>query len=154
MSVIAWRIVKGKHIKIAFQGTGARRYGGRWNSPGTAVVYTAEHQSLAVLELLAHIERPQLFHDYNLIRVEIPESVISDYDQSTLPANWRSDPPPLTLREAGNKWVRAMSSAVLRVPSTIVPAENNYLLNVNHPDFAGLVIGSPIPFSFDPRLAK
>ena len=118
------------------------------------MVYAAEHQSLAVLELLVHIERPQLFHNYNFIQVKIPESVISNCDQSTLPANWRSDPPPLSLREVGNKWIHDLSSAVLRVPSAIVPAESNYLLNVAHPDFAGVVIGSPVPFSFDPRLAK
>ncbi len=53
--VVAWRIVKRKHAKKAFTGEGARQFGGRWNSPGVAIVYTAESQSLAALEILVHL---------------------------------------------------------------------------------------------------
>lgn len=154
MSITAWRIAKRKHAETAFDGAGARRYGGRWNSPGVALVYTSEHQSLAVLELLVHIERPQRFHDYRLIPVDVPDSVITDLDRDGLPDNWRSDPSPLSLRGVGNNWIQKLASAVLRVPSAIVPDEKNYLLNPAHPDFGRLAIGDSISFALDPRLAK
>jgi RES domain-containing protein len=154
LTFTVWRITKHKHARTALNGSGARKYGGRWNSPGIAIVYTAENQSLAVLELLVHLESPDLLHKYVLIGVEIDESLVTEFDPSHLPRNWRSDPPPAGLRKIGDDWVRAAASVALRIPSTVIPAENNFLLNPAHPDFAKLVIGKPVAFSLDPRLAK
>jgi len=153
VSLTAWRITKRKHTKTAFNGTGARNCGGRWNNPGTAVVYTAETQSLAVLEMLVHLDGPELLQRYVLIGVQIDESLVHDLHRPTLPRNWQADPPPAGLRKFGDEWVIAGSSVALRVPSALVPAENNLLLNPTHPDFQKLVIEQPTTFSFDPRLA-
>lgn len=154
MSFTAWRITKRKHTKQAFDGGGARKYGGRWNSPGAAVVYTAESQSLAVLEMLVHLDGPDLLQQYVLIPVEIEEAFVRRLSDADLPKNWRSDPAPRGLRSIGDEWVRVGSSSVLQVPSALLPAESNFLLNPNHPDFKKLGIGESIPFQFDPRLAK
>lgn len=153
MSITAWRITKRKHAKNAFTGHGARKYGGRWNSPGTSIVYTAETQSLAVLEMLVHIERPDLLQRYVLIGVEIDESLIEELDRSRLPRQWRAEPPPIQLRTIGDEWVSSKTSVALKVPSILVPAENNFLLNPAHADFQKLVIGDPVSFSFDQRLS-
>ena len=154
MSFTAWRITKRKHTKQAFDGSGARKYGGRWNSLGTAMVYTAESQSLAVLEMLVHLDGPDLLQHYVLIPVEIEAAFVRRLADADLPKNWRADPAPRSLRSIGDEWVRAGSSSVLQVPSALLPAESNFLLNPNHPDFKKLGIGEAIPFQFDPRLAK
>jgi RES domain-containing protein len=154
VSLTAWRITKRKHSKAAFTGNGARKYGGRWNSPGIPVVYTAQSQSLAVLEILVHLENAELLPAYVLIAVEIEQSFISEMDRFRLPRGWRADPAPPGLRAIGDEWALAGKSAVLRVPSTLVPAEDNLLLNPLHRDFRRLRISDPIPFRFDPRLAR
>jgi RES domain-containing protein len=154
VSITAWRITKRRHLKDAFTGTGARKYGGRWNGPGTPVIYTAETQSLAALEVLVHIEAPDLLQRYVLVGVEIDASWVVELDRSRLPLNWRAQPPPHQLRTIGDQWVAGGSSVALRVPSTLVPAEFNFLLNPAHADFKKLVIKEPISFSFDERLKR
>jgi RES domain-containing protein len=84
--------------------------------------------------------------------VEFDESLIKPVELSALPKHWRSDPPPPEVRSIGDDWVHAASSAVLRVPSALVPGENNFLLNPEHQEFAKLCFGKPLAFHFDPRL--
>lgn len=148
----AWRIVKRKHAKTAFNGEGARLFGGRWNNPGVPMVYTAESRSLAVLEVLVHLDSPDLLTKYVVLEVTIAEPLIRRVDWQDLPKNWRADPAPSRLRAMGDAWVRQASSAALQVPSAVVPAESLFLLNPRHPEFAKLEIGKPIHFPFDPRL--
>jgi RES domain-containing protein len=154
LSFTAWRITKRKHVKTAFSGSGARKYGGRWNSPGSAVVYSAQTQSLAVLEMLVHMDGPELLQRYVLLGVELEESLVREVGLADLPRNWRADPAPIGLRKIGDEWIAIGASPVLRVPSTLVPAESNFLLNPAHPEFEKLIIGEPIAFDFDQRLAK
>jgi len=152
--VTAWRITKRKHARNAFSGEGAREFGGRWNNPGTAIVYTAQSQSLAALEMLVHLDSSELLEKYVLIGVEFDPSLIRLVELSALPRHWTSDPPPPEVRSVGDDWVLARSSAVLQVPSTLVPGENNFLLNPEHQDFVGLRFGRPLAFRFDPRLKR
>ena len=154
MKITAWRIVKRKRTKAAFTGEGARLYGGRWNSAGVAIVYTAASQSLAALEMVVHLESSELLDNYVVFEVGIDESLVAQIELSQLPRNWRTDPPPAKVREVGDAWARAGASVVLQVPSAILPAEHNFLLNPRHPDFRRLVIGKPSPFRFNPRLAR
>ena len=154
MSVTAWRIVKQKNEKTAFSGEGARLYGGRWNSPGTALVYTAQSQSLAALEMLVHLDSADLLGGYVFFDVIIDEAMIAAVDPITLPKNWRAEPGPAKLQALGDAWIAAGTSCVLRVPSSLVPAESNYLLNPKHADFVKLKIGRAVPFRYDARLAE
>jgi RES domain-containing protein len=154
LTLSAWRITKQKHARSAFHGDVARIYGGRWNSPGTAMVYTAQSQSLAALEMLVHLDSPELLNRYVLFQVSIDPVLVEDLDPTTLPRNWKADPAPARVRAIGDDWVAGGASAVLRVPSTLVPGESNFLLNPRHKDFAGLRIGKALPFQFDPRLAR
>jgi RES domain-containing protein len=149
LSIVAWRIVKRRLARAAFDGEGARRFGGRWNSKGVAVVYLAQSQSLAALEILVHIDSPQLLEHYVGVPVDIDPDLITRINLSTLPKNWKLYPPPKKIRALGDDWVTAASSVVLQVPSVIVPLENNFLLNPRHPDFPKLQIGKPVPFKFD-----
>jgi RES domain-containing protein len=152
--ITAWRIVKRKRARTAFSGDGARQYGGRWNSPGVPMVYTAASQSLAALEIVVHLDSSELLHYYVVFKVGIEESLIKTVTSDRLPKNWRADPAPAKVRQIGNAWVKSGASAVLQVPSATLPAENNYLLNPLHPDFPKLMIGQPTAIEFDPRLAR
>lgn len=154
MSLTAWRICKRKHLKHAFSGEGARLFGGRWNNPGVAVVYVAGSQSLAALEMLVHLNASDLLAKYVLIPVEIEETMIASMDPGRLPKNWRRDPAPPESKAVGDEWILSGSSVVLRVPSTLVPSESNFLLNPGREDFSLLKIGEPLGFEFDARLRK
>lgn len=147
----AWRIVKIKNEKNAFTGEGARRYGGRWNSPGQAVIYTAQTLSGAVLEILIHGNR-QLLSYYHVFRLEIPNKIILVTPIDGLPDNWRSSPPPLELAQLGDSWCIEQRAAVLCVPNAIVPMETNYLVNPTHDDFRLIEIEGPLDYFVDERL--
>jgi RES domain-containing protein len=145
-----WRIDRPR--RDAFRGDGARRFGGRWNSPGVAVVYLSEHQSLAALEIFVHL-RPLIPQDrYLAYFVEWEEAQMEQLPPKKLPANWRTSPPGPATMEIGDRWVKEARFAVLAVPSAIIPSEKNFLLNPAHPDFRRLRIHDPVAFTFDARL--
>ena len=154
MSLDAWRITKRKHGRTAFTGEGARLYGGRWNTPGVAMVYAAETQSLAALEMLVHLDVPALLDRYVLLEVGIEPALILQLDLKEWPRDWRESPSPGRLRDIGDAWIEAGKSVAFRVPSALVPHEGNILLNPKHPDFGRLRVGRPVPFRFDPRLLR
>jgi RES domain-containing protein len=147
-----WRIVKSRHASTAFDAEGARLYGGRWNSPGTRMVYTSSTISLAVLEILVHLQEAGLLSSYSLISASFDDAFVERLDHSALPDGWRAYPAPSELQRIGDEWVRSQRSAVLEVPSVIVERESNCLLNPVHPDFSSVVIREPEPFTFDQRL--
>lgn len=155
MSVTAWRIVKQKKPpRKAFDGEGARLYGGRWNSPGTAMVYTAGSQALAALEMLVHLDNADLMGKYVFFEVTMEDALIRELAEADLPRNWRFDPAPTKLRRMGDAWVDSAVSVALCVPSVVIPAERNFLLNPKHPDFVKVKIGKPLPFRYDAPLAE
>jgi len=154
VSVSAWRIVKARNAASAFTGQGARKVGGRWNSPGVAVVYAAQSASLAMLEMLVHIQSRELLRSYVLFEVTFDESLIGVIASEDLPDTWRQSPPSAEGQGVGDQWVSEARSTVLKLPSVIVPAEFNYLFNPAHPDFAKLAIGPKQPVEFDSRLRK
>jgi RES domain-containing protein len=148
-------LVKKAHAREAFSGEGARRYGGRWNHRGTTVVYLSESLSLAGLELFVHIGPAHKGMTFTAFKVEIPARVkVHVLSEAELPESWREEPPPDTCKDIGTEWLKRGRSAVLRVPSVIVPVEYNYVLNVGHPDFKKLKISKPADFAFDPRMWK
>ena len=151
MIVRAWRMVREGRVTGAFTGEGARHYGGRWNSQGVAVVYTSEHQSLAALETLVHLQ-PRGSLRFAVIAVEFAEDLIEQFPATALPSHWRVQPPGAATMEIGNAWVRTARTPVLAVPSVVVPQERNFLLNPLHPEFGRIKVQEPIEFSFDPRL--
>lgn len=145
-----WRLTKARYAATAFDGEGARLYGGRWNSPGRAVVYLAGSLALAALEILVHVKSQRELEGYVRIRVEAPEHLVGEV--STLPVNWRQGRAPDETRAIGDAWLEAGETPLLRLPSVIIPEEHNYMLNPRHPGFGEVLIGEAEPFSFDPRL--
>ena len=146
-----WRIVPANRAGDAFAGQGAKVYGGRWNSPGSAVVYASQYKSLAALEQLVHLS-PRIERRFKAFSFHFPDSVIDTISRRDLPKDWREEPPPPSTQQLGDAWLHRASSAILAVPSIIIPEELNYLLNPAHPDFKKIAIGKAEEFTFDPRL--
>jgi RES domain-containing protein len=148
-----WRLTNRKRAGTAFSGEGARLYGGRWNRKGVLLVYTAGSQALALLEML--VQDGPLRARYVVIPADIPDDLAMERVRpSDLPPDWTSPVQLDALREIGGRWVIRGKGAVLAVPSAVVPAETNYLLNPAHPEFRRIRIGKPDPFTTDLRLLK
>jgi RES domain-containing protein len=145
-----YRLCRASHP--AYDGEGARRAGGRWNSKGTRVVYMSENRSLAVLEILVHLS-DVLPDKYLLGSAELPNDisplVVADGE---LPENWATlvVAEQHATREMGDEWLRRQSSAVLSVPS-VTSGERNFVLNPEHPQFGMIDFHDPVPFRFDIR---
>ena len=151
--VTSWRVVNRRFEEAAFDGEGARIAGGRWNSVGNPVVYTAATTSLGLLELLVHSSKTRLLPFYLVIPVIFDERRVEKVDRAQLPKVWRSYPLPRGTQEIGDQWLASGRSCILEVPSVIVPHESNFMLNPNHPDFSTLEIGDAIDLDIDQRLA-
>ena len=137
----------------AFDGEGARRYGSRWTPKGVAVVYASATLSLAALERFVHTDPDLEPPDLVAVAVDADSAIpVQSLDPGALPADWRTYPAPESLAHFGAQWVTSAGTAILAVPSAVIPHERNYLLNPAHSDFGRLMIGSPEPFSFDPRM--
>lgn len=117
------------------------------------MIYTSATLSLAALERLVHTDPDLEPPDLAAIAVDIGAEVrMGSVEIADLPANWREYPAPEALARIGELWSRESRTAVLAVPSAVIPHERNYVLNPNHADFAKLTIAQPEPFSFDPRM--
>jgi RES domain-containing protein len=135
----------------ANEGTGAAVNGGRWNPTGTGVIYAAASRSLAVLEILVHYS--VLPRDFVITPISIPDGVsIMGVPDSVLADGWNQPTPIPATQEYGRTWITTNGSAVLIVPSAVMPRERNFVLNVLHPDFRKIAFGPSERFPFDPRL--
>jgi RES domain-containing protein len=150
--VTLWRITKTRYAGSAFDGEGARLYGGRWSSVGVRVAYASESIALACLEVMVGLQNSKLLPSYSLISARVGEADVEVYPKTGLPANWRNHPPTADAQAIGDRWVAEQRSLVLRLPSVIIEAESNFLLNPAHPRFGSVTISAPAPFAFDPRL--
>ncbi len=149
----AVRLVSPRYAESAFDGEGARRYGGRWNSKGTSMIYAASSLALAALEMLVHLGDTNLLDGlFVYITASFDEEDVITLDPHTLPENWRDD--EYTTRALGDDWVYNGASLMLEVPSVVIPEEPNYLINPKHPDAGKLTLSAPKSFQFDPRLIK
>ncbi len=148
-----WRLTSGGHA--SFDGEGSRLAGGRWNLRGTPVVYASESLALATLEYLVNVDPETAPGDLVAIAAVIPDELaIRTLSADRLPKNWRGFPASLELAVLGTRWADSLETAVLQVPSVVVPQESNFILNPRHADFSKIVVRTPIPFAFDTRVWK
>ena len=115
-------------------------------------MYCSESASLAQLEVLVRTQRTKDLALYVLIEARVPEELIETLRREDLPDDWNALPESNTTREMGTKWATEKRSAVLAVPSVVIPSELNFLLNPEHPDYSKIEIGTPKPVGWDPRL--
>ena len=152
--VVGWRIVKEKHAKTAFSGEGARIFEGRWNSAGIRMVYCSEHLSLAALEILVHTQPTSVRDKFRAFRVVFEQALMETIDLKKLPKGWDAQPPSAASKGVGDEWVDSGRSAVLALPSVLVPVERTFLLNPKHRDFGKIRISDAGHFALDPRLKQ
>ena len=149
--MLVWRITRAAYQSL--DGEGARLNGGRWNSEGVAVVYTSPTLSLAALEYLVHVDPEDIPADLVAMQIQIPDDVPGErLPASALPADWNEVPDHPACATAGDLWAKHGLTAYLRVPSAIVPEEENLLINPQHPDAAQITVVQTRAFGFDPRL--
>jgi len=154
VTLTGWRIVTKEKAASAFDGEGARLYGGRWNSAGVPMVYASEHQSLAALEVRVHIDKTGMRKLYKCFAFQFDENLMEKLRVASLPRDWQQEPPPPSLQQLGDNWVKTGRSVILAVPSVVIPKELNYLISPRHPVFAKLKFQPPTDFAFDQRLFK
>ena len=131
-------------------GTGAYLAGGRWNTAGNYMLYTAASRSLAILEVLVHISRNRPIDDYSIIVLYIPDNLfVNAVDPAALSDNWREEYAQTQL--IGDQWLVNQSSMLLKTPSALVKAEYNYLLNPNYKTFNLVKVLDYEPLQFDER---
>jgi RES domain-containing protein len=151
--ISAWRLVHKRRAATAFGGDGARRYGGRWNSKGQKAIYLADSLALAVMEIMVHAMVYSDLATYVYFKVQLTKDLIRTVDPSSLPHRWRDDPAPVACKRFGDLWLADQSSAVLRLPTVVLPEGSNYIINPEHPDFGGIQIGKPKPLAIDRRIS-
>ena len=148
----AWRLTRAAYASDPLSGRGAAIAGNRWNSPGTRVAYTATSRALAALEMLVHVTRETVPPHMVFLPVDVPDPLVRE--AGSIPGDWADLPFGPNARRFGDRWVSAGRSLGLLVPSVVVPAERNLLINPLHRAFGRVRIGPPEPFAFDRRLIR
>lgn len=137
--------------KEDISGNGAALYGGRWNSKGMPVLYTSNHISLSVLELLVHNSNFLTLRNPFLISISIPDDIAwHAVHLAQLPKDWHMH--PAHTQKKGDQFLMDKKVLILQVPSSIIPQENNYLINPSHRDFKKIGIVNTSLFELDKRL--
>ena len=149
-----WRICRARFAGEAFSGEGARRFGGRWNSPGVPMVYASSSLALAAIELFVHLEPNLQPDDLVAIAAMLPKGEpAQQLEPGKLPRGWwKNEFGPL--RAIGDKWIEGKSSLAISVPSAALRTEWNVLVNPLHPAVREIKIEKPQPFRFDERMFR
>ena len=125
----------------------------RWNSKGKYVVYTSENRSLACLENLVHRSGFGKNELFKILVIDVPNNIkINEVVANQLPKNWMEFSNYPICQKIGNKWIDSLGSCILKVPSSIIPQEYNYLINPLHKEFKLIKTSSTEDFNFDRRL--
>lgn len=147
--MLVYRIIIAKYSDRLF----ASGRAARWNPNDTEMIYTASSRSLACLENVVHRDKLGLSRVFNILTIECPDAIkIKAIHLKDLPANWIDFDQMLITQSIGEKWIKDNETAILRVPSSIVSEEVNYLINPKHPDFGQIKIVKTQPFVFDSRI--
>jgi RES domain-containing protein len=149
--VFLWRI--SNHSTL--DGRGGLHASARWHSQGHAVVYLAASPAGALVEVLVHLELDpeRLPASYRMLKAEAPdETPLRRITAASLPNNWHDD--LMLTRSMGDEWLITGQSALLEVPSAILPETFNLLLNPRHPDAQRITVIWHQPFPYDRRFFK
>jgi RES domain-containing protein len=148
--MVLYRIVNCSYADLS--GTGARLFGGRWSSAGKPAIYLASSRALAVLEVLVHLPPLMIPDNYCLVEIEVPDNNVINIEIKDLPPDWKNLSQPAALKQIGDAFLKKQEHLLMKMPSSIVPMEYNYLLNPLHTAMSKVKILKKEPFNFDSRL--
>lgn len=147
--MFAWRVVRDLYRPL--DGRGAAEFGGRWNSPGRAVIYAGGSFAIAILERLVYLPSGRIPANQVWSRIDIPDTLpLETVDVGAVPG-W-DDPDQIASRRYGDGWLDSLRTAVLLVPSAVTKIDLNVLINPDHSDFAAIAAAEPQPVRWDGRL--
>ncbi len=150
--MLLYRLVKKQHAQ-SLSGVGASIVGGRWNSIGIEVIYTAANRALAMAEVAVHFSYGDIPTGYKMISIETPEKMaIFNITNKDLPANWNKFPYLTETQLLGDKFLQENKYCLLRFPSAVVKGDYNILIDPNHSQFKYIKIIDVTDFPFDKRL--
>lgn len=149
--MIVYRLAR-KAFRLDLKGIGAEKYGGRWNNIGRPMLYTCQHQSLCVLEYAVHMQLTRLPEDLYMISIEIPDSKKSVIDAQGFPYDWDQTPHSNGTQVYGDQFLDKNEYLAMSIPSAIIKAERNILINPVHELASKVRIVAEYHFSFDKRL--
>lgn len=150
--MIVFRLCKSEYA-ADLSGAGAEKYGGRWNNPGTAMIYTSNSRALCTAEIAVHTPLGIVPSDFVMVSIEIHDDLeILNRQEASLPLNWRKFPYDNETRAFGDRFIKNGKEAVVKVPSAVVKGEFNYLINPKHPLAKQIKIMATETVDFDERL--
>jgi len=152
--MIVFRLILEKYSPD-WSGTGAELSGRRWNSKGIPMIYTSESRALCTAEVAVHMPLGSPPKDYQLLAINIPADIaLTEVDVHSLPAGWKKFPYLEQTQLLGDDFIIKNEFPVMKVPSSVIPGDYNYLLNPRHPDFAKVKVITTEPYEFDERFFK
>lgn len=152
--MFVYRLCRKKYAGV-LSGAGAAKAGGRWNSIGTEIIYTAESRALALAELLVHLKLENMPSGFQIMTIQIPDySSVRIIESKELPSNWNVYPPMASTQQFGDRFVKEAGQLLLKVPSAVVKGDHNLLINPHHREFKKIKIHSVEDFPLDRRLFK
>lgn len=159
MTTSCWRIATDTKAYEAddMTGAGAKITGGRWNDVGIALVYAASNRALACLETVVHLNSGGLPLNRFLVEIAVPDDMLSAAGVATsgsLPVGWDAEPAGRVSISFGSAWAQSLRTALMLVPSVIVPEEQNLLINPAHPDAGRITARKVRKWLYDPRMIR
>jgi RES domain-containing protein len=151
--MLVYRIGNSLYAKD-LSGDGAKIYGGRWNHITVPCLYTAASRALTVLEYSVNVNIYKVLRPLTITTIETADAAMREIRIADLPNNWRKSPAPLSTKDFGSSILKAAAFAVIKIPSTIIPEEYNYILNPRHPDSKKFRIMEVKDFIYDMRIKR
>ena len=149
--MIVYRVGRTKYAGD-LKGDGARLFGGRWNNKMVGCVYTSESRALTLLEYTVNVNIDDIPRTLSITTIEIPDQPIKILKEADLPGDWKHSPAPSSTKDFGSKLLLKNAEPVIRIPSTVIPAEFNYLLNPLHQESKKFKIIDINDFIYDVRI--
>ena len=150
--MLIYRISKSKYVATALLGNGSALAPGRWNSAGMRLAYAATSVSLAMLEVLVHVNREDVPLGLRLLTYAIPDAAVADLPATHWPPGWDKLPYNDAVRAVGDGFVRDNRHLAMRVPSVVARGEFNILINPAHASFGDIALQANNPLAMDERL--
>lgn len=151
---VLYRITHERYRDEPFSGAGGLRFGSRWASKGRRVSYAADHLATAALEKIAGVQRADLLAEMVFVKAEIDTTHVTTLPERDWPEDWSRLPPPASTRSVGDAWLAEARSALLCVPSVILPHSYNYVVNTEHPGASALRVTETTPLLLDNRVLR